>query len=191
MNNLWSFVLFFFGNLVICSQYLSVRAYLASAIQLSLLPGLMMKLRLMSQCCNASELTSKWRYLCFFLHLFLINYLEEHVTRKGQTCSTTTSWRGDPLNSIPLISVVSIKEFCLMQLWCTRNIFLYLFNIMVLCIWLACQHVISCLLSFFFPGLIHRISQLQNIEKIKKVVDEGNFYGAQQMYKSIGARYDC
>ncbi|KAL0424891.1 UNVERIFIED_CONTAM: Golgi to ER traffic protein 4 [Sesamum radiatum] len=29
----------------------------------------------------------------------------------------------------------------------------------------------------------------ENIEKIKKVVEEGNYYGAQQMYKSIGARY--
>ncbi|PIN11085.1 hypothetical protein CDL12_16316 [Handroanthus impetiginosus] len=29
----------------------------------------------------------------------------------------------------------------------------------------------------------------ENIEKIKKVVDEGNYYGAQQMYKSFGARY--
>ncbi|KAK6150769.1 hypothetical protein DH2020_015701 [Rehmannia glutinosa] len=29
----------------------------------------------------------------------------------------------------------------------------------------------------------------ENIEKIKKVVEEGNYYGAQQMYKSFGARY--
>ncbi|KAH6774348.1 golgi-to-ER traffic-like protein [Perilla frutescens var. hirtella] len=29
----------------------------------------------------------------------------------------------------------------------------------------------------------------ETIEKVKKVVDEGNFYGAQQMYKSLGARY--
>ncbi|EYU42724.1 hypothetical protein ABFS82_13G000400 [Erythranthe guttata] len=29
----------------------------------------------------------------------------------------------------------------------------------------------------------------ENIDKIKKVVDEGNCYGAQQMYKSFGARY--
>ncbi|KAL1569259.1 protein GET4-like isoform X1 [Salvia divinorum] len=29
----------------------------------------------------------------------------------------------------------------------------------------------------------------ETIEKIKKVVEEGNFYGAQQMYKSLGSRY--
>lgn len=29
----------------------------------------------------------------------------------------------------------------------------------------------------------------QNIDKLKKVVEEGNCYGAQQMYKSISARY--
>ncbi|KAL8511427.1 hypothetical protein ACS0TY_018002 [Phlomoides rotata] len=29
----------------------------------------------------------------------------------------------------------------------------------------------------------------ENIEKIKKVVEEGNYYGAQQMYKSFGVRY--
>ncbi|XP_031378051.1 Golgi to ER traffic protein 4 homolog [Punica granatum] len=29
----------------------------------------------------------------------------------------------------------------------------------------------------------------ENIEKFEKVVNEGNFYGAQQMYKSISARY--
>ncbi|GAV91335.1 DUF410 domain-containing protein [Cephalotus follicularis] len=29
----------------------------------------------------------------------------------------------------------------------------------------------------------------ENIEKLKKVVSEGNYYGAQQMYKSISARY--
>ncbi|XP_024024705.1 Golgi to ER traffic protein 4 homolog isoform X2 [Morus notabilis] len=29
----------------------------------------------------------------------------------------------------------------------------------------------------------------ENIEKLKKVVEEGNYYGAQQMYKSISARY--
>ncbi|GLU16086.1 hypothetical protein SLE2022_325360 [Rubroshorea leprosula] len=29
----------------------------------------------------------------------------------------------------------------------------------------------------------------ENIEKLEKVINEGNFYGAQQMYKSISARY--
>ncbi|KAK7846489.1 golgi to er traffic protein 4 like protein [Quercus suber] len=29
----------------------------------------------------------------------------------------------------------------------------------------------------------------ENIEKLQKVVEEGNYYGAQQMYKSISARY--
>ncbi|PON64341.1 Golgi to ER traffic protein [Trema orientale] len=29
----------------------------------------------------------------------------------------------------------------------------------------------------------------ENVEKLKKVVEEGNYYGAQQMYKSISARY--
>ncbi|XP_057423180.1 protein GET4 [Lotus japonicus] len=29
----------------------------------------------------------------------------------------------------------------------------------------------------------------ENIEKLEKVVSEGNYYGAQQMYKSISARY--
>ncbi|GFP80543.1 golgi to er traffic protein 4 homolog [Phtheirospermum japonicum] len=29
----------------------------------------------------------------------------------------------------------------------------------------------------------------QSVEKIKKVVEEGNYYGAQQMYKSFSARY--
>ncbi|KAK6142645.1 hypothetical protein DH2020_022993 [Rehmannia glutinosa] len=29
----------------------------------------------------------------------------------------------------------------------------------------------------------------ENVEKIKKVVEEGNYYGAQQMYKSFSARY--
>ncbi|KAK7268189.1 hypothetical protein RIF29_20880 [Crotalaria pallida] len=29
----------------------------------------------------------------------------------------------------------------------------------------------------------------QNIDKLEKVVNEGNYYGAQQMYKSISARY--
>ncbi|KAG8372809.1 hypothetical protein BUALT_Bualt12G0105700 [Buddleja alternifolia] len=29
----------------------------------------------------------------------------------------------------------------------------------------------------------------ESIEKIKKVVEEGNYYGAQQMYKSFSARY--
>ncbi|CAM8961106.1 hypothetical protein QQ045_003399 [Rhodiola kirilowii] len=29
----------------------------------------------------------------------------------------------------------------------------------------------------------------ENIEKLEKVVNDGNFYGAQQMYKSISARY--
>lgn len=29
----------------------------------------------------------------------------------------------------------------------------------------------------------------QNIEKLEKVVNEGNYYGAQQMYKSISARF--
>ncbi|RXI09093.1 hypothetical protein DVH24_023237 [Malus domestica] len=29
----------------------------------------------------------------------------------------------------------------------------------------------------------------ENIQKLEKVVEEGNFYGAQQMYKSISARY--
>ena len=31
---------------------------------------------------------------------------------------------------------------------------------------------------------------MQNIEKLKKVVVEGNHYGAQQMYKSVTARYE-
>ena len=31
---------------------------------------------------------------------------------------------------------------------------------------------------------------MQNIEKLKKVVEESNYYGAQQMYKSISARYE-
>ncbi|XP_068491037.1 protein GET4 isoform X1 [Phaseolus vulgaris] len=30
---------------------------------------------------------------------------------------------------------------------------------------------------------------VQNIEKLEKVVNEGNYYGAQQMYKSVSARY--
>ncbi|KVI06901.1 Uncharacterized protein family UPF0363 [Cynara cardunculus var. scolymus] len=30
---------------------------------------------------------------------------------------------------------------------------------------------------------------LENIEKLKKIVDEGNYYGAQQMYKTTSARY--
>ncbi|KNA24235.1 hypothetical protein SOVF_017830 [Spinacia oleracea] len=30
---------------------------------------------------------------------------------------------------------------------------------------------------------------LQSIEKLQKVIDNGNFYGAQQMYKSTSARY--
>lgn len=30
---------------------------------------------------------------------------------------------------------------------------------------------------------------MQHIEKLEKIVEEGNFYGAQQMYKSISARY--
>lgn len=30
---------------------------------------------------------------------------------------------------------------------------------------------------------------VQNIEKLQKVINEGNYYGAQQMYKSISARY--
>ncbi|KAJ8765988.1 hypothetical protein K2173_020504 [Erythroxylum novogranatense] len=29
----------------------------------------------------------------------------------------------------------------------------------------------------------------ENIEKLEKVINEGNYYGAQQMYKSISARY--
>ncbi|RDX98049.1 Golgi to ER traffic protein 4-like protein [Mucuna pruriens] len=29
----------------------------------------------------------------------------------------------------------------------------------------------------------------ENIEKLEKVVNEGNYYGAQQIYKSISARY--
>ncbi|KAH9768078.1 protein GET4 [Citrus sinensis] len=29
----------------------------------------------------------------------------------------------------------------------------------------------------------------ENIDKLEKIVNEGNFYGAQQMYKSISARY--
>ncbi|KAK7379800.1 hypothetical protein VNO78_34320 [Psophocarpus tetragonolobus] len=29
----------------------------------------------------------------------------------------------------------------------------------------------------------------ENIEKLEKVVNEGNYYGAQQMYKSVSARY--
>ncbi|KAF7820092.1 Golgi to ER traffic protein 4-like protein [Senna tora] len=29
----------------------------------------------------------------------------------------------------------------------------------------------------------------ENIDKLEKVVKEGNYYGAQQMYKSISARY--
>ncbi|XVE99382.1 hypothetical protein REPUB_Repub03eG0193300 [Reevesia pubescens] len=29
----------------------------------------------------------------------------------------------------------------------------------------------------------------ENIDKLEKVINEGNFYGAQQMYKSISARY--
>ncbi|XAR56112.1 hypothetical protein NMG60_11036448 [Bertholletia excelsa] len=29
----------------------------------------------------------------------------------------------------------------------------------------------------------------ENIEKLAKVVEDGNYYGAQQMYKSISARY--
>lgn len=30
---------------------------------------------------------------------------------------------------------------------------------------------------------------MQNIDKLEKVVNEGNYYGAQQMYKSISARF--
>lgn len=30
---------------------------------------------------------------------------------------------------------------------------------------------------------------VQNIEKLEKVVNEGNYYGAQQMYKSVSARF--
>lgn len=30
---------------------------------------------------------------------------------------------------------------------------------------------------------------LENIDKLQKVVNEGNYYGAQQMYKSVSARY--
>lgn len=30
---------------------------------------------------------------------------------------------------------------------------------------------------------------MQHTEKLEKVVEEGNYYGAQQMYKSISARY--
>jgi len=31
---------------------------------------------------------------------------------------------------------------------------------------------------------------LQNVEKLEKVVKDGNCYGAQQMYKSISARFE-
>lgn len=30
---------------------------------------------------------------------------------------------------------------------------------------------------------------MQNIEKLEKVIDGGNYYGAQQMYKSTSARF--
>lgn len=42
-------------------------------------------------------------------------------------------------------------------------------------------------ISMFF--LVFAFS-MQNIDKLKKVVEEGNYYGAQQMYKSISARYE-
>ncbi|TYI76622.1 hypothetical protein E1A91_D06G088600v1 [Gossypium mustelinum] len=29
----------------------------------------------------------------------------------------------------------------------------------------------------------------ENIDKLEKAINEGNFYGAQQMYKSISARH--
>lgn len=31
---------------------------------------------------------------------------------------------------------------------------------------------------------------MQNVEKLEKVVKDGNCYGAQQMYKSISARFE-
>lgn len=31
--------------------------------------------------------------------------------------------------------------------------------------------------------------EVQNIEKLEKVVNDGNYYGAQQMYKSVSARF--
>lgn len=43
------------------------------------------------------------------------------------------------------------------------------------------------IISMFF--LVFAFS-MQNIDKLKKVVEEGNYYGAQQMYKSISARYE-
>ncbi|KAK4754574.1 hypothetical protein SAY87_002678 [Trapa incisa] len=39
------------------------------------------------------------------------------------------------------------------------------------------------------PRRVTRLPAQENIEKLEKVVNEGNFYGAQQMYKSISARY--
>lgn len=48
-----------------------------------------------------------------------------------------------------------------------------------------------CLIHFHLLFLDLFNFLFQNVEKIKKVVDEGNYYGAQQMYKSFGARYVC
>lgn len=33
------------------------------------------------------------------------------------------------------------------------------------------------------------VCELQNVDKLEKVVKDGNYYGAQQMYKSISARF--
>lgn len=91
------------------------------------------------------------------------------------------------------ITLVPAQEVGLSRLF-PFNLYTFLFSIFVLllCIWfvLCFKHfIIVWFISFSIFRFLNSI--LQNIEKIKKVVEEGNYYGAQQMYKSFGARYVC
>jgi hypothetical protein len=44
--------------------------------------------------------------------------------------------------------------------------------------------------GFFWVRFFDEIwCELQNVDKLEKVVKDGNYYGAQQMYKSLSARF--
>jgi hypothetical protein len=44
--------------------------------------------------------------------------------------------------------------------------------------------------GFFWVRFFDEIwCELQNVDKLEKVVKNGNYYGAQQMYKSLSARF--
>jgi hypothetical protein len=44
--------------------------------------------------------------------------------------------------------------------------------------------------GFFLGEVFYEIwCELQNVAKLEKVVKDGNYYGAQQMYKSLSARF--